>query len=240
MAVQVAELIFNDAPSKHNKELTDFLKRNIRPIVMKGQLRFRFKIAQTKDLRGLRKRGINRLPAMLLKDKPFIGVQTIVQELHNRVKNSSNAAAPKSEEEVLQDYFANELGGKIGDDGKHIVPDDDEYGDEDGGQDRMGRMSAEMERRNLSTKGLDPDDKPQSSRNKASRQAPAKPSNKFSMDDDYTDKAPPSTPAKLPPRGDNLEAGDAIGALGRMRPARDPRDDEMMRQLLEKMGDDPL
>ena len=110
MVVRVAELIFNDTPSKYNKDLTDFLDRNIDTIIIKGQIKFNFKIAKASELTALRDSGIKRLPAMMLDGKPYIGVPTIVAELRKRVKTSKSTAAPKSEEEVLDEYYKKTLG----------------------------------------------------------------------------------------------------------------------------------
>ena len=39
---------------------------------MKGHVRFRFTIAQGRDLKSLRDKGITRLPAMVIKNKHFL------------------------------------------------------------------------------------------------------------------------------------------------------------------------
>lgn len=239
--VQLVEVIFNNKPSKHNKDLTDFLKRNLRAILVKGHVRFQFTIARTRDLKELRNKGINRLPAMIIKDKNFIGVPNIVQELHARVKNSKKQAPPKSEEEVLQDFFTQQLGVTIGEDGKHIVPDDDEYGN-DGSDNRMSQVSKEMERRNITQKGLDLDQHDDRVRKNNRPSGPSNTRKNTRSETDFETPQRPSRPPNAQSRMDNIDTGvgDAIEVLNKMRPAQDSRDDDMMRQLLEKMSDDVM
>jgi hypothetical protein len=231
MVVQTAELIFNDTPSRYNKDLTDFLDRNIELIVTKSQIKFRFKIAKAVDISSLRAKGIKRLPAMILEKRPYIGVPVIVEELRKRVKRSKSTAAPKSEEEVLDDFFKQTLGNiQYSDEGKHIIPQDNEIDDE---VDLNGLFNKEMKRRN------DGDGDGNKSKG-ANRRGPPKPDRMAVQDDDYEDRAPPRQP---PPRLDNIkitEAGDPLATLNTMRSTggKQSQDDDMMRTLLERMGGD--
>lgn len=233
MVVQTAELFFNDAPSRYNKDLTDFLERNIQTIITKGQIMFRFKIAKGKELSRLRSRGISRLPAMVLQNKPFIGVPIIVEELRKRVKRSKTVAAVKSEEEVLADYFQKTLGNiQYDDEGKHIIPiDDDSDGDE---PDLLNAYNAEVQRRGSGDRGA---------HRGASRNAPSKPDRMAVQDNDYDESyaAPPRQ--QRPPRQNNVdepEAGNPIAVLNQLtsKNKKSSQDDDMMRTLLERMSPD--
>ena len=242
MTLHIAELLFNDSSSKHNKNLTDFLERNLQTIIVNGNMRFQFTITKAKDLRKLRDSGITRLPAMVIKQQHYIGVPTIIQELHNMIKNNKQIAAPKSEDEVLQEYFSNALETKLDENGKHVVPDDEEIDESNA---RMSRLNKEVERRNLSVRIKDDDDK-EHQQPKAVKQLSnhgKQPTRKINArpnnidDDDANDANDINNRSK---NDINNSGGDAIDVLTKMKPAHDPRDDTMMRQLLEKMGDDML
>lgn len=133
MALQLVEIIFNDTPSKYNRDLTEFLKRNIETIILKGKLKLKFTIANNNDLNKLVEIGVKRLPVMFIQKKSFVSVPIIVEEIRRIVNNSKNIAPPKNEDEVLQDHF-NACIGQIrkGNDGKIQLPkENDEYEDEE-------------------------------------------------------------------------------------------------------------
>lgn len=234
MVLQVAEIIFNDTPSKFNKDLTDFLKRNIDTIIMKGRIKFRFKVAKAQELNDLRNRGIKRLPAMIIGDRPYVGVPTIIEELRNSVKKSKKVAAPKSEEEVLREYFDKTLGEiKKDSDGKIIQPDDQE--DENRQPDLTGDLTRELQRRGLAGGGDGGSNR--GNRRMQQRPTPSKPSRDAIQDDDYEDRRPPPIVHRQQ-REDNVEVGDPLTTLENLqqRGGEDARDDDLMRQLLQKMG----
>lgn len=232
MTIQVAQLIFNDTPSRNNKDLTDFLKRHIRNIIVKGQIRFQFKIAQSTDLGKLRQRNINALPAMIIRGggRPVIGVPNIVQTLSNLVKRSRNRAAPKSEEEVLNDYMMQEMGKgvKKNSDGHFQVDTNDDDWDN---PDINAKFQKELDRRKRGGYGAGSDMESK----RQSRKPPPKPTHSLTLDDDFEDRQPVVTAR---PRKNNLEAGDPMASLQNIAPSRDRRDDDMMRALLERMGTD--
>jgi len=244
MVVQTAELLLNDTPSRYNKDLTDFLERNIQTIITKGQIKFRFRIIKPSEISSLRAKGVKRLPAMMLQNRPYIGVPVIVEELRKRVKRSKSTAAPKSEEEVLNDYFNETLGNiKYDDEGKHILPQDD--GDDDDRANLGNLYQQEMKRR----EGGDDDGGNRGGRG-ANRRGPPKPDRYAQQDNDYEEDTggygdtmrPGRAPAPAP-RLDNIEhaeAGDPMATLNAMKPknGRQSQDDDMMRTLLERMGGD--
>lgn len=226
MVVQTAELFFNDTPSRYNKDLTDFLERNIRTIITKGQIQFRFKIMKSKDINSLRAKGIRRLPAMILRSKPFIGVPIIVEELRKSVKRSKTVAAPRSDEEMVRDYMYETLGNIQHDaDGKHIIP-KEEMDDE---ADLGGLYQAEMQRRNGGNDSRD------------TRRAPPKPDRQAIQDNDYDEQ--PRQQHQPPPRMNNVdqnEPGSATAALNNLTRSngKHNQDDEMLRTLMDRIGGD--
>jgi len=234
MTVQLVELIFNDTPSGHNRDLTEYLKRNLSSVITKGGIKFKFIIAKANDLQQIRRRGIKRLPALLpQKGRPVIGVPDIIQFLGRSVRNSKTIAKPKTEEEVLDSYFRKTIGDIKVDDDKKIIPFDDQEEDmTEGGGDLLAKYNEFMNRR----EGKEP-------AKRASRVAPPKPSWNHEQDDDYTERAQmPSVhnaPTTERPRADNVynEPGDPLAALNRISNAGGASaDDDMMRALLERTG----
>lgn len=234
MVLTTGEILFNDVPTKSYKDLLDFLDRNLDSIINRGQIKFRFTIVKTADLENLRKRGINKFPAMTVigsKAPPCIGTPNIIDELRARTKNSKKVATPMSEEEVLEAYQKNEMHTEKDHDGKLIVPSDQEK--TDNGIDLVGMLNKELERRGQEMKqykGYREEDPPR----KPSRQ------DEVIRDTDYEDRGP--KPPKQRPRQDNIlqDPGDPRAILHRMKPGDGKgaqKDDEMMQQLLDRMGD---
>jgi len=243
MVIRVADVIFNDTPSKFNKDLVEFLKRNIETIVHKGQIKFRFKIATPSDLNGLRDKGIIRLPAMLIDGKPFISVPTIVNELQRRVKTSTTTAPAKTEEEVLDEYFKTSLGDiKKDGDGRIKAEEMDQEDENEGATDLTNAFHREIERRGNKDEG---------NKRGANRTPPEKPDRTAEQDDNFDNRRPPqqrggdyvNARPQVPARPDNLRpasAGDPMNALNNMKAKGSGGgvDDDMMSALLLKMSSD--
>lgn len=238
MPIAVAELYFNDSATKHNRDLTTYLKRNITEAIRRGNLKFRFKIAKANELATLRNAGINRLPAMILNKRHYIGVPNIVDELARCVKNSRMMAPVKSDDEILHDYLHKEIGDpKKTSDGR-IDPNSLEQ-ESNETFDPQSAFHREAERRRRNEEG----DHSQ----KYMRPAPPKPAHDTMQDNDYEDRAPRNQPAQRPayaprqdytPRQDNVDPGDARMAFDRIKyqPGGDPKDNDMFTAMLEKMG----
>jgi len=232
MVLQTAELIFNDTPSRYNKDLTDFLERNMRSIIIRGNIRFKFKIATHRDIKNLQNQGINRLPVMFLLNRSIISVPSIVKALRDRVKKSKTTAAPKSEEEVLNDYFMHTLGDiKLDSDGKHILPVEDEG---DNTPDLNALFNKELSRRS----GEDKKDNHSTFERRTQRPSPpTKPDRNAIYDDDYENRAPNNYQLHRSDNVKSFDPGDPIAALNTVtKPGQETQDDEMMRTLLERMG----
>jgi len=217
MVLTCAELIFHNSPTKNNKDLTEFLKRNIKSIIERGRIKFRFKIAKAADLDQLRERGIKKLPTMILDKRQYIGVPKIIECLHGRVKNSQKTAPRKPETELLDDYFKETLTSGVGKgpDGKFKI---EENNDMDENIDLGAAALREMKRREGSGSVADPG------------QPPKAPDRTAIRDDDFEQQKP-----RQLRRPDNV--GDPQAAFNNLtqRGGQD-QDDELLGQLLSKMG----
>lgn len=250
MPLAVATIYFNDTASRFNKDLTDFLKRNLEKSIRQGRLTYSFKIAQTNELADLRRIGIKRLPAMVVGKTTCIGVPEIIEEIRKRVETSKAPAPPKTEDEIVREFQMAALGNVTKDaDGKLVVNDND--GDDMNKDDLQHKLQQEMQRRGLAQTGNGENENGPASRMKPKPQ-PRAPDRTADRDDDFEDRRPQvtqgagyATPRNQPkPRADNLDnpqMGDAFAALGRVSrnaTAEDRKDDELMANLLAKIGGD--
>ena len=236
--LQVAEVIFNNTRSQINKDLTEFLKRNLKPIILRASVQFKFTIANKDDLPAMRDNGIKRLPVMIINNKHYTSVPMIITELQKRVKHSKTVAAPKSEAEVLSDYFKHELGdiktdrdGKI-DTSKFVDDDDDDIGSK-----LTDAAMKEVNRRNIKAD------------NTIYRQQPIKfeetRSNQYNgsggVSSGVSSSGSNRSTGRQSERNDNVQrdAGDPMRALNSMqsRGERSP-DDDLVAALLDKIGAD--
>jgi hypothetical protein len=226
MALRPADVIFNDKPTKNNKDLINFLNGNLSDIIRKGRMRFRWRIAGPDTITQLRQEGVKALPALKIDKQYIIGVPAIVNYLRNAVRNSKAAAPTKTEDEVINDFFRKELGQT--DEKGAIVPNDD--GDEEQQQeDLIGKANREFQRRGLDKTGMP-------------NAPPSKPSRTTVQDDDNYEapRRPKAQKNRAPQRPDNVAAADdPLAALsniqGRGGGGEAAQDDDMMRALLNRM-----
>lgn len=235
MSLLLAEIIFNNTPTRNSRDLTEYLKRNIKYAILKGNVKFRFKVAKAVDLAKLQNSGIKRLPVMFLDKKQFIGVPAIVDELARRVKFNKQPAPMKSENEILNEYFQSELGDvKKGSDGRIDVNQLEQESNES--FDPTASFHKENERRRKLEQGgprqnpLDP----------TPRQPPPKPSREPIQDDDYENRSMNQRPQQRPnyiPRQDNVDPGDPLSAFNAVRQKEgNSKDDDLVQMMMEKMG----
>jgi hypothetical protein len=123
MPLILVEIIFNNKASGINKTLIDYLENNLQNIITRGQIKFKFTVAQQNDLKILEKKGIFKLPAMIYKNKNIISVDNIIDTLSQIIKTSKKISAAKSDEEIVQEYLNESLDVKRGSGGK-IMTDD--------------------------------------------------------------------------------------------------------------------
>jgi hypothetical protein len=232
--LRVAEVIFNNTPSQFNKDLTEFLKRNIKNIIQRGMIKFKFVIAHNDDLPKLRNNGIKRLPVMLVDGKQFTSVPLIIDELQKRVKFSKGAAAPKSDEETLNDYFKSALGNiKTDRDGKIDTSSFNDDEEEDMGNKLMEAATKEATRRNI--KG----DTVYTQKNAPVYEDTCRQQANKSSNQQYNQQYSQQYKQERPDNVQNKDAGDPMRALTSMRSKGEKSpDDDLMAALLEKMGSD--
>ncbi len=250
MALQAATLVFNDSASQFNKDLYDFLKRNLETAIRKGGLSFQFKIAKPSDLANLRQMNVKRLPAMLINNKPFVGVPNIIAEIRARVKNSRNLVPEKSDDEIVREFQIASLGNITKDaEGRLQVHDEPE-------QDESAALTAafnrEIQRRGATAGHGFADTEPGPRMTRPPPPNPSRTTDRDMGDDDYGVQNPPENnrqrqaqrPSRQEPRQDNLDnpdmadAFESLRSIGRNTSAEDAKDDEMMAALLGRMGGD--
>jgi hypothetical protein len=223
MVLKAVSLIFNDSTSPFNKELIDYLGRNLETIILKCSIIFHFKIAKASELQELKDMGITRLPAMTIGKDHYIGVPNIVGELRNRLKLNTDQAAVKSDDEILRDFQMSSVLGntKKDSDGKFVINDND---DEDRDKNElMAAFNKEISRRT------------------GTMQTETKKTRHVSNDQNnlQTHNQPRNT-QPVQHRDDNIE-GDALQSFNNIRKTgsgEDAADDTMMEALLARMSSD--
>jgi hypothetical protein len=225
MVLKAALIIFNDSKSRFYKDLIDFLKRNMEPAILKGGLNFNYQISNPDDIDSLKNKGINRLPAMVIDGNNYIGVEDIVEEIRRRVKESKGSVSVKSEEEVIRDYYLHEAMKNTSkdSDGKLVVKDDNNDF-EDESESMKNQHQKELERRGL--QGMF-----NTNTNAQTTILPAS----------FADN---KNTQKSVPRLDNLsnpnmkDAYESLQNIKRNSIAEDPRDNDMMAALIDRLGND--
>jgi hypothetical protein len=241
MTFVVASVVFNDSSSKFNKDLTDFFRRNLETAVRKGRMTFNFRIANTNELPDLRKKGIKRLPAMIIgRQDPFIGVPDIIAEIRRIVQTSKADAPTKTEDEIVRDYQLSALGDVKKDEKGHFVINDADD-DNPKSDDLQAKAMAEMRRR-----GLD-----QSSGEEREARMVGGVDRGTTRDTDTEDRRPARNAPMYGerPRQDNLastttidnpnmaDAFQSLKRIGRNATAEDKQDDDLVSIMLQKLSD---
>ena len=234
MSIQVASIIFNDSSSRFNKDLTDYLQRNLEQAIKRGGLSFKYKIAQPSDLPDLRQKGVKRLPAMLIGNAPFVGVPSIIQEIQKRIRTSRVVVQAKTPEEEVRDFHTQLLTAGVtkNAEGKFEVKeknDDDES--ENLSAQLQSKFNSEIQKRGSSIGHGG--DKQSASQNQPSRRA--------TQDNDETDYN--MRPARAHPRSNNVASNDpmadaykSLQNISRGASGEDAQDDALMGTLLDRMG----
>jgi hypothetical protein len=227
MAFRRAEIIFNNTPSKYNRELTTYLKRKLKDLNLRGALKFHFKAVESPEFHKLRQKGITRLPAMVIQGKKFIGVKDIIAELQSSLKSSKRAVPKMTDDEFLDKWQKDALtdGVQKDQDGKFTLPDERDETEMDLG----GAALREAQRRGLGNEG---------GNRRGNRPAPRQPDRNAEQDNDYDDYD--AAPRRMPPRPDNLaEAGDPMATIDHIaRKTGGDQDDELLKQMMLKIGGD--
>jgi hypothetical protein len=229
MSLQSASVIFADSSSRFNKELTDYLHRNIENGIRRGCLSFNFKIARPADLPGLRQKGVKRLPAMLIGNKPFVGVPAIIQEIQTRIKTSKTVAAGRTDDEIVRDYHTKVLGNVVKNaEGKLEVKDKDDDDDIDTLPAQLqAKFNKEIQKRG---KSIGHDETQQATQ--------TQPSRRMTQDnDEYNYNARPNKRQNNINSNDHMaDAHESLQRISRGATGDDAQDDALMGTLLSRMG----
>ena len=248
MTLSLAEIILNNSKSSYNKSLLSFIKRNLKTIVVQGHVKFKFTVAKTDELPSLRKKGIKRLPAMILDNRNFIGIDEITDELNRQVGKKKKPLPPKNEKEVLDDFFKSAIGDVQRDsEGRFILPNDEDEPDDEKNK-LMDDYHSEIMKRKLPTEGRKSamhnaqqnhskhiDDQLNDQLNDQSNDQPN------SQLNNYRSEKKTSAPIMDRPNNimeDNKDAGDPLTVFNKMSSKNRSDDDQLMRQMLEKIGAD--
>jgi hypothetical protein len=221
MALYNAEIILKDNPSKFNRELTEFIKRNLSKIINKGRIRFSYTIVGQNQLAELRKKGIKGLPAMVINGNPIVGVPNIKEILRKRVQTSKKPAKQKTNEEMMNEYFQNAI--------NDTSKDDDDENPQN--IDYSRRLQQAQEERAASF----------SSAHEGKNERPPSASRNVELDMGYQQNYDRSDTTVRPNRRpDNVEdAGDPIKTLARMQAnGEGQQEDALLAKMFENMGTD--
>lgn len=238
MVLQSATIIFNDSSSRLNRDLVDYLKRNLQAVIRKGSLVFQYKIVKPSDFDGLRRMGVKTLPAMIINNRPYIGVPNIIAEIRRRSKNNPITVQEKTDDETVRDFQMASLGDVKKDaDGKFVLPAEQET---DESKSLMDAFQREVQRRGAAAGHVNPD------YGETMNHATRTPRNtEQDLDDHPQDNrrntAYNTNPAPMyrPDNIDNPQMADALAslnAIGRNATDQDRQDDTMMAALLARMG----
>jgi hypothetical protein len=222
MGIRVVDLVLSDTASQKNKELTEYIERNLDKIINKAQIKFKFICAKPTDLPNLRSQGIKGLPALVDNKAHYIGVSNIIDQLRKLVKTSKTTATPKSEEEVLTEFFNKELNIKFDQEGKHVATNDDD--DDEAKIDYQAKVAREQSRRKIGSNQNPYQDPPEEQR---------RPSN--TLFDDHPPQRRGGGPPQQQPRADNVQQ-DPVEVVKRM--STGTQDDELLEMMIGKIGPD--
>ena len=228
MSLQAASIIFADSASRFNKDLTDYLKRNIETAIRRGGLSFIFKIARPTDLSNLRQKGVKRFPAMLINDEPYVGVPAIIQEIQKRIRTNKTVALDKTADEEIRDYHTQILGNIVKNaEGKLEVKDRDDDDDKETMSAQLqAKFNKEIQKRGNSI------GHGETQNNQPSRQA--------TRDTEETNY---NVRSNQRPRANNVniddpmaDAKESLRRISKNATGEDAQDDALMGTLLARMG----
>jgi hypothetical protein len=151
MELKIAKIIFNDSPSKFNKELITYIDSNLDSAIRKGRLNFQYEIAAPSKLSELRDLGINILPAMIVEESTFSGVASIIKEIRKRINSAKTLVASKTDDEIIREFQENALGDYQVDSNGKVKFLDDADDEKDESASLMNKYSNEMKKRNSSS-----------------------------------------------------------------------------------------
>jgi hypothetical protein len=146
--IRPVEIYCSDKNSVPNKDLCDFLFKALRDIILKGNMKIKWKIVKTtEDKNMLKKKKIENLPALIVKgQKPIVKTDEIIKFFRFMIQNNKQVAAPKSDEEIIREMQEQSLGPIKKDMHGRLVPEDDT---DKNTFDPTSKLNAELEKRRL-------------------------------------------------------------------------------------------
>lgn len=235
-------IVLNDNSSDFNKTLVSFLRENLKVAILKGGLRFDFKIVNKDNFNDLKDLGIKKLPALLVGEKIIMGVPDITTFITNKVRATNQKVVAKSDDELIREFQTEALGAiKKDSDGRLVVPKNDD--DEEENMDDVLKNAAAKALAERQSKGMFVPGKKQPSRQPAKQM-----SLNNDDDDDDTDYINNNHGS-----GNNRNIGNNRGSNDRDNLKIDnieddfdkihvttgnASDDAMIMQLLDKNGND--
>jgi hypothetical protein len=234
-------IIFYEDDKEKNKELTDYLDKNLKEIITKCNIYFNFIIATENDKDKLNKDGILLLPALLPKNaKPVLGLKNIYKYI-NYCINNPQPKRPKTEEEILQEFMNKEIQdgvSKVKDGNKKkLIIKDDENTDEFSNDNINRKIQNEQRKR-----GLGPNDNSSINSNMDELYTPNRPNNlseNFSVEDDEDENN--NSRHDTGTRNNNSNSNtknDPLNVFNNMQSNNGSQDDDMFKSLLEKLDDE--
>ena len=198
MALRTAKIFVLNRANKQNKELLDFINKNINDIILKGCIKFDFRKIDIDDVDNYSQRGIREFPSMQIDGRIISKPNIIIQELIAHMRANKIVAPPKTDEEVVNDYLREEVTAGVAKDskGKYIQPKEEEDEQSKINSEIRSKMIEEEKRRGLLRAG-------------ASEDRPAR------RDNDMQEQRQPARPVY---REDNVDPGSALDVLNHTRP----------------------
>lgn len=171
MTFNTIDLMFNgvgdaEKSKEINKELVDFINRNLEKIMRKGRVKFNFKIIDGDSIKSVKKMGIKELPAAINMRTSDIAVGLVdIKSLINEAVDGDMKAPKKvfTAEEMMDDYNQSIM----------LQGDGDDDAFEDNSEELMNQYNDAIQARaaidNEATKGMMPAKKLDGGRNNKKR-----------------------------------------------------------------------
>jgi hypothetical protein len=236
-------IIFHEDDKEKNKDLTDYLDKNLKEIITRGRIYFNFIIATNNDTDKLEHDGITLLPALLPKNsKPVLGLKNIYKFI-NHCMNNPKANRIKSEEEILQEFMDKEIKNgvsKIKDGNKRkLIVNDDKENDDEFSNDNINRKIQSEQRK----RGMNPNNNGSANMNMDELYTPNRPNNLNDNldgdDDEDNENEDEETNKPMSSKSRNNDSNnEPLNVFNNMQANSGSQDDDMFKSLLEKLNDD--
>ena len=238
MSFQELQIIFNENSNQTNREFTNYLDKNLSNIISRARVYFKFIIATETDKNKLTKEGITKLPAIILKNsKPILGLQNIYKYIQYIMSNKMKQEI-KTEEEILQDFMSQEIQNgvsrvKEGNKKKVVIKDESEN-DEFSSETLNRKIQSEQKKRGLNGNNF----AGSKMSNMDEIYTPNRPNNlSMNDDEDINENEDDEFQDGQDDQNSQNNQNNPLNVFNSMADSSSNQDDDMMRSLLEKIGD---